>query len=74
MTGNSAILLEDAVKRADTAEELLKDCFEQACESPTSGDIDHMHISAYESAQRYLIHRGLIGQEQCVYVERPWED
>ena len=46
-------------------DEMILDCYRQAC-LQEDGRCDHMGISTYEAAQRYLLTRGLLKPEECV--------
>ena len=46
-------------------EELVFELFKQGC-SIENGKYDHGSLSTYEEAQRYLLFRGLILEEDCL--------
>lgn len=48
-------------------QDLILDLFAQVCQRQTDDKYDHMFISAYEEAQKYLIDHGIIEQEECRY-------
>ena len=75
MSPNTTLTILELTERLALAEELLFSCFAQGTNRLENGPglggeksiwkYDHMCLSAYESAQDYLIEHGLIKKEEC---------
>jgi hypothetical protein len=69
--GNEATL-EDVILFCNSLRDAVLDQFRQACF--LNGEYDHMCLSAYEDAQRYLIDANLIQADDCVRKVPAQED